>query len=40
MLVLRLLSRPVTELIELPDGEAHKNWQTLNLIFDALLVAG
>ncbi|MBC7733710.1 MAG: 3-dehydroquinate synthase [Bacteriovorax sp.] len=28
------------ELIELPDGEAHKNWQTLNLIFDALLVAG
>lgn len=23
--------------IELPDGEAHKNWQTLNSIFDALL---
>jgi 3-dehydroquinate synthase len=23
--------------IELPDGEAYKNWQTLNLIFDALL---
>lgn len=23
--------------IILPDGEAHKNWQTLNLIFDALL---
>ncbi|MBN8442933.1 MAG: 3-dehydroquinate synthase [Thauera sp.] len=23
--------------VELPDGEAHKNWQTLNLIFDALL---
>lgn len=23
--------------ITLPDGEAHKNWQTLNLIFDALL---
>ncbi|WP_287879744.1 3-dehydroquinate synthase [Aquitalea sp.] len=23
----------------LPDGEAHKNWQTLNLIFDALLGA-
>jgi 3-dehydroquinate synthase len=23
--------------IELPDGEEHKNWQTLNLIFDALL---
>jgi 3-dehydroquinate synthase len=26
--------------IELPDGEAHKNWQTLNLIFDALLQNG
>ena len=24
----------------LPDGEAHKNWQTLNLIFDALLSQG
>ena len=23
----------------LPDGEEHKNWQTLNLIFDALLAA-
>jgi len=23
--------------IELPDGEAHKDWRTLNLIFDALL---
>ena len=23
--------------VELPDGEAHKDWQTLNLIFDALL---
>ena len=23
--------------IILPDGEEHKNWQTLNLIFDALL---
>jgi 3-dehydroquinate synthase len=23
----------------LPDGEAHKNWETLNLIFDALLGA-
>ncbi|HYG42177.1 MAG TPA: 3-dehydroquinate synthase [Bordetella sp.] len=23
--------------IELPDGEAHKDWPTLNLIFDALL---
>ena len=25
------------QLIELPDGEAHKNWATLNLIFDGLL---
>ncbi|MBV8679197.1 MAG: 3-dehydroquinate synthase [Aquitalea sp.] len=25
--------------VVLPDGEAHKNWQTLNLIFDALLAA-
>jgi 3-dehydroquinate synthetase len=23
--------------IVLPDGEAYKDWQTLNLIFDALL---
>jgi len=27
-------------LLELPDGEAHKDWQTLNLIFDALLSHG
>ena len=26
--------------LELPDGETHKNWQTLNLIFDALLENG
>lgn len=26
--------------VELPDGETHKNWQTLNLIFDALLQNG
>ncbi|APW39329.1 3-dehydroquinate synthase [Rhodoferax koreense] len=26
--------------VALPDGEAHKNWQTLNLIFDALLQQG
>jgi 3-dehydroquinate synthase len=26
--------------LELPDGEAHKDWQTLNLIFDALLRHG
>jgi 3-dehydroquinate synthase len=25
--------------VVLPDGEAHKNWETLNLIFDALLRA-
>jgi 3-dehydroquinate synthase len=26
--------------VQLPDGEEHKNWQTLNLIFDALLKHG
>jgi 3-dehydroquinate synthase len=26
--------------IELPDGEAHKDWPTLNRVFDALLQAG
>ena len=26
--------------VVLPDGEAHKNWQTLNLIFDSLLTHG
>jgi 3-dehydroquinate synthase len=26
--------------VVLPDGEEHKNWQTLNLIFDALLENG
>ncbi len=26
--------------IELPDGEAHKDWAALNTIFDALLAAG
>ena len=26
--------------IELPDGEAHKDWPTLNLVFDALLAHG
>ncbi|MDM0024910.1 3-dehydroquinate synthase [Variovorax saccharolyticus] len=26
--------------LELPDGEAHKDWPTLNLIFDALLARG
>ncbi|MCK0107237.1 3-dehydroquinate synthase [Marinobacter sp. S0848L] len=25
------------DVVTLPDGEAHKNWQTLNLIFDGLL---
>ncbi len=28
------------EIIELPDGEVHKSWSTLNLIFDGLLQAG
>jgi len=28
------------QVIELPDGESHKDWATLNLIFDALLAAG
>ncbi|MBA2721963.1 MAG: 3-dehydroquinate synthase [Methylibium sp.] len=28
------------ELIQLPDGEHHKDWATLNLIFDALLTHG
>lgn len=27
------------QVIELPDGESHKDWGTLNLIFDALLAA-
>ncbi len=27
-------------IVVLPDGEAHKDWQTLNLIFDALLSKG
>lgn len=27
-------------LVELPDGEAHKDWQTLNRVFDAMLGAG
>ena len=28
---------PQIHTVVLPDGEAHKDWQTLNLIFDALL---
>ncbi len=31
---------PQVHLVVLPDGEEHKTWQTLNLIFDALLVHG
>jgi 3-dehydroquinate synthase len=27
------------QIIELPDGEAHKNWTTLNTIFEALLAS-
>ena len=26
--------------VALPDGEAHKDWQNLNLIFDELLASG
>jgi 3-dehydroquinate synthase len=33
---LRAASVQTTEIV-LPDGEAHKNWQTLNAIYDALL---
>ena len=35
---LRAAGREVVEII-LPDGEEHKNWQSLNLVFDALLEA-
>jgi hypothetical protein len=31
---------PQVHVVELPDGEAYKDWQTLNLIFDALLQHG
>ncbi len=31
---------PAVHQVVLPDGEAHKDWQTLNLIFDALLTHG
>ncbi|MBM3387709.1 MAG: 3-dehydroquinate synthase, partial [Betaproteobacteria bacterium] len=31
---------PQVHTVVLPDGEAHKDWQTLNLIFDALLAKG
>jgi 3-dehydroquinate synthase len=31
---------PQVHTVVLPDGEAHKDWQTLNLIFDALLANG
>ena len=27
------------QIVELPDGEVHKNWQSLNLVFDALLAS-
>src|SRR5687768_3886174 len=29
-----------TLVVELPDGEAHKDWTSLNLIFDRLLASG
>lgn len=31
---------PQVHTLELPDGEAHKNWLTLNQVFDALLQHG
>ncbi len=31
---------PVIHTVVLPDGEAHKTWESLNLIFDALLSNG
>ena len=31
---------PQVQVVTLPDGEEHKNWQTLNQIFDALLGQG
>jgi len=31
---------PQVHTVVLPDGEAHKDWATLNLIFDALLAQG
>jgi 3-dehydroquinate synthase len=31
---------PIVRTIVLPDGEAHKTWETLNLVFDGLLAAG
>jgi 3-dehydroquinate synthase len=39
--VARALREAGAEVIEviLPDGEEHKTWQTLNLVFDALLAA-
>ena len=38
----RVLARrhPQVRILALPDGEEHKNWETLNLIFDALLSSG
>jgi len=31
---------PQVQVLQLPDGEAHKNWHTLQTIFDALLQSG
>lgn len=38
----RVLARRHSQVrtLALPDGEEHKNWETLNLIFDALLSSG
>ncbi|NYT25275.1 3-dehydroquinate synthase [Alcaligenaceae bacterium] len=36
---LAVAGKPVVEVV-LPEGEAHKSWQSLNMIFDALLQNG
>lgn len=36
---LRDIGQQVVRII-LPDGEAHKNWETLQIIFDGLMKAG
>lgn len=40
--LLRVLEHryPKIHTVKLPDGESHKNWETLNQIFDALLTHG
>ena len=40
VLTVQQARRGLVSTVVLPDGEAHKDWQTLNLIFDALLAKG